>query len=58
MLDPKVIFFDEPTSALDIKNIEEVLKLILELKREGLTIVVVTHDLKFVELLGCEVFSF
>lgn len=54
---PKIIFFDEPTSALDVLNAKYVLNLILELKEEGYTIVVVTHDLKFVELLNCEVFS-
>ncbi len=57
MTNPKIIFFDEPTSALDVLNVEHVLNLILELKEEGYTIVVVTHDLKFVELLNCDVFS-
>ena len=57
MKNPKIIFFDEPTSALDVLNANYVLDLILELKEEGYTIVVVTHDLKFVELLNCDVFS-
>lgn len=57
MLDPKIILFDEPTSALDFRNVEEVLNLILELKDKGYTIVVVTHDLKFVEMLKCDVFN-
>ena len=57
MNNPNIILFDEPTSALDSKNVEEVLHLILELQEEGYTIIVVTHDLKFVEMLKCDVFN-
>ncbi len=46
-LDPKVIFFDEPTSALDPELTGEVLSTMRELAREGMTMVVVTHELSF-----------
>ena len=46
-MDPKVILFDEPTSALDIEMVKEVLNLIKELADEGMTMVIVTHELKF-----------
>lgn len=44
---PKVILFDEPTSALDPEMVREVLCVIRELAREGLTMVVVTHEMSF-----------
>jgi polar amino acid transport system ATP-binding protein len=44
---PKVILFDEPTSALDPEMVGEVLCVIRELAREGLTMVVVTHEMSF-----------
>ena len=47
MMDPEVILFDEPTSALDPEMIEEVLALILEVSNKKITMVVVTHELKF-----------
>jgi polar amino acid transport system ATP-binding protein len=44
---PQVILFDEPTSALDPEMVGEVLGVIRELAREGLTMVVVTHEMAF-----------
>jgi glutamate transport system ATP-binding protein len=46
-MDPKVMLFDEPTSALDPEMISEVLDVMLELAREGTTMVVVTHEMGF-----------
>ena len=47
MLDPKVLFFDEPTSALDPEMVGEVLEVMKNLAREGMTMVVVTHEMGF-----------
>ena len=58
MNDPEIIFFDEPTSALDEQNFNSIVNLILELKEKNYTILVVTHDLKLVENLNCDVFDF
>ncbi len=44
---PKVMLFDEPTSALDPEMIKEVLDVMLELAEEGMTMVVVTHEMGF-----------
>ena len=46
---PEVIFFDEPTSALDPELIGEVLSVMKELAEEGMTMVVVTHELNFAQ---------
>lgn len=46
-MNPKVLLFDEPTSALDIEMVKEVLSLIKELASDGMTMVIVTHELKF-----------
>ena len=46
-MNPKVLLFDEPTSALDIEMVKEVLSLIKELADDGMTMVIVTHELKF-----------
>ena len=46
-MDPEVILFDEPTSALDIEMVQEVLSLIKELADDGMTMVVVTHEMGF-----------
>ena len=45
--DPEIIFFDEPTSALDPELIGEVLSVMKDLAEEGMTMVVVTHELNF-----------
>ena len=46
-MNPKIMLFDEPTSALDPEMIGEVLAVMLDLAREGMTMVVVTHEMGF-----------
>ena len=46
-MDPKVMLFDEPTSALDPEMVGEVLEVMKQLAREGMTMVVVTHEMGF-----------
>ena len=46
-MDPEVLLFDEPTSALDPEMVGEVLELMKELARGGMTMVVVTHEMGF-----------
>ncbi len=46
-MDPEVLLFDEPTSALDPEMVGEVLDLIKEIAREGMTMIVVTHEMGF-----------
>jgi len=46
-MDPKVLLFDEPTSALDPELVGEVLKVMKELAEDGMTMVVVTHEMAF-----------
>ena len=45
--DPEVLLFDEPTSALDPEMVKEVLEVIKELSEEGLTMIIVTHEMNF-----------
>jgi glutamate transport system ATP-binding protein len=44
---PKVMLFDEPTSALDPEMINEVLDVMVQLAKEGMTMIVVTHEMGF-----------
>ncbi len=46
-MDPKVMLFDEPTSALDPEMVKEVLDVMVTLAREGMTMMVVTHEMGF-----------
>jgi polar amino acid transport system ATP-binding protein len=46
-MDPKLMLFDEPTSALDPEMIGEVLDVMKDLAREGMTMAVVTHEMGF-----------
>jgi cystine transport system ATP-binding protein len=46
-MEPKVMLFDEPTSALDPELVGEVLKVMKDLANEGMTMVVVTHEMRF-----------
>ena len=46
-MNPKIMLFDEPTSALDPEMIKEVLEVMLSLAREGMTMVVVSHEMGF-----------
>ena len=54
-MDPDVILFDEPTSALDPEMVGEVLELMKQLAREGMTMVVVTHEMGFAKEVGSRV---
>lgn len=46
-MDPKVLLFDEPTSALDPEMVGDVLNVMNDLAKEGLTMIVVTHEMQF-----------
>jgi polar amino acid transport system ATP-binding protein len=52
---PKVMLFDEPTSALDPEMVGEVLEVMKQLAREGMTMVVVTHEMGFAREVGSRV---
>ena len=52
---PKLMLFDEPTSALDPEMVGEVLDVMKELAREGMTMVVVTHEMGFAREVGSRV---
>lgn len=54
-MDPQVMLFDEPTSALDPELVGEVLKVMKELAMEGMTMVVVTHEMGFAREVADEV---
>ena len=49
---PKVMLFDEPTTALDPEMVNEVLDVMTSLAREGMTMVVVTHEMGFARKAG------
>ena len=49
MMKPEVILFDEPTSALDPEMVREVQEMMVELANEGMTMVIVTHEVSFVK---------
>ncbi|MDK7355238.1 MAG: amino acid ABC transporter ATP-binding protein [Peptoniphilus harei] len=51
-MNPKVMLFDEPTSALDPEMVGEVLDIMKDLAREGMTMVVVTHEMGFAREVG------
>lgn len=51
-LQPKILFFDEPTSALDPELTGEVLKVIKELAKEKMTMIIVTHEMQFAKELS------
>lgn len=54
-LEPEVMLFDEPTSALDPELVGEVLQVMKDLAREGITMVVVTHEMRFANDVANEV---
>jgi len=54
-MDPKLILFDEPTSALDPELIGEVLGVMVKLAREGMTMIVVTHEMGFARSVADEI---
>jgi len=51
-MNPDVMLFDEPTSALDPEMVKEVLEVIKELVREGMTMMIVTHEMGFAKEVG------
>jgi polar amino acid transport system ATP-binding protein len=51
-MEPKILLFDEPTSALDPEMVGEVLEVMKKLAREGMTMVVVTHEMGFAREVG------
>ncbi|MCI2105778.1 MAG: amino acid ABC transporter ATP-binding protein [Intestinimonas sp.] len=54
-MDPEVLLFDEPTSALDPEMVGEVLDVMKDLARDGMTMVVVTHEMGFAREVGSRV---
>ena len=54
-MNPDVMLFDEPTSALDPEMVGEVLEVMKELAKEGMTMVVVTHEMGFAREVGTRV---
>jgi polar amino acid transport system ATP-binding protein len=57
-MQPKVLLFDEPTSALDPEMIKEVLDVMQDLAREGMTMIVVTHEMSFAREVGDRILFF
>ncbi len=56
-MEPKIMLFDEPTSALDPEMIKEVLDVMINLAKEGMTMIVVTHEMGFAkEVADCVIF--
>lgn len=54
-MEPKIMLFDEPTSALDPELVDEVLEVIATLAKEGMTMLVVTHEMTFAKELGTRI---
>ena len=54
-MDPKIMLFDEPTSALDPEMIKEVLDVMLDLAQEGMTMLVVSHEMGFARAAADEI---
>ena len=55
-MDPEIILFDEPTSALDPTMVGEVLNVIKSLAKQGLTMIIVTHEMKFARDVSTRIF--
>lgn len=55
MMKPEMILFDEPTSALDPEMVKEVQDLMIELADEGMTMIVVTHEVSFVKKVATKI---
>ena len=51
-MEPKIMLFDEPTSALDPEMVGEVLEVMKQLAKEGMTMVIVTHEMGFAREVG------
>ena len=54
-MQPKIMLFDEPTSALDPEMINEVLEVMIQLAKDGMTMIVVTHEMGFAREVGHKV---
>jgi ABC-type polar amino acid transport system ATPase subunit len=54
-MDPEIMLFDEPTSALDPEMIKEVLEVMTDLARSGMTMIVVTHEMGFAREVANEI---
>jgi len=57
-MQPKIMMFDEPTSALDPEMIKEVLDVMIQLARSGMTMLVVTHEMGFARAVADRMFFF
>jgi len=57
-MQPKIMLFDEPTSALDPEMIKEVLDVMIELARSGMTMMVVTHEMGFARAVAHKMYFF
>ncbi|RME90178.1 MAG: amino acid ABC transporter ATP-binding protein, partial [Anaerolineae bacterium] len=57
-MQPKIMLFDEPTSALDPEMIKEVLDVMIELAKSGMTMVVVTHEMGFARAVADRMYFF
>jgi general L-amino acid transport system ATP-binding protein len=57
-MQPKIMFFDEPTSALDPEMIKEVLDVMVELAKGGMTMIVVTHEMGFAKEVSSRIIFF
>jgi general L-amino acid transport system ATP-binding protein len=57
-MQPKILLFDEPTSALDPEMIKEVLDVMIELARSGMTMLVVTHEMGFAKAVAKRMYFF
>ena len=57
-MDPKIMLFDEPTSALDPEMIKEVLDVMIDLAKEDVTMIVVTHEMGFAKEVGDRIMFF
>lgn len=56
IMNPEVILFDEPTSALDPEMVGEVLDLITDISKKGITMIIVSHEMNFVKRFASRVF--
>ena len=54
-MNPKIILFDEPTSALDPEMVDEVLNLMKDLAENGMTMIIVTHEMGFAKEIGSKI---
>jgi general L-amino acid transport system ATP-binding protein len=57
-MQPKILLFDEPTSALDPEMIKEVLDVMIELAKSGMTMLVVTHEMGFAKAVADRMYFF